>query len=710
MPHIGSTLALGLAALSSSGWRCAVGAQEAEADNRGLALEAQISRGASLLENNDPSALQVLAEASRSSLALLAASGGQSLLLAPPERVPQMGPVGEAAARAAQAHLLWGQAADRFAQRDLAITALARAYRLAGPNRLNTNRTSRDAVLFLNRLNREGLPQFAADDTLDTLSSLGLWKPRRWSFTLPASLSRPDSLPAPAARATNNGNVEILITQGKLFPPTVGAEGAGVDKAVVAPLYRGLPGESLPSVLKLGYMIAGFERETSGPNRGLWRLAARVFYAHPLFTRANRDDRPRAEALCAQFLRLRALHRAATGLENPYAREGVTDIWLSEVSALWPDDEDDIELTELRGARMPKVNTKLAPNAQPTQVEETPLSMPWLAAGQMTGAPGDILFFKVGQPRAEAEWLRELAHEYGHIVLAPTAFFRPPLEPFGNGEVGEALAMLWVASNAAPFEVASILRSPPPPPLPTLASTRGGRPAHPAPVFNPSPEALRLMALGHVAQNALPALRLWNEQGPGSRLRADGTRYGLQYLAGLNVWIERVYGGRVLGASHRPSVQRSAFSWSSNARISATSTLAILQGFENTMRNALPANEAPARVPVWLPGALEKLPPSLPASQLANRSALSVRSSQSISTLLFVPPQARRLHIELRSERRPLAASALRAVGWKSRAVAPALRESSGALEVEVAGRGGWRRFIWTTGAPVTLSSAWFSR
>ena len=373
-------------------------------------------------------------------------------------------------------------------------------------------------------------------------------------------------------------NVDLLITQGQLFPGERREARADDDKTRLAPLYRNVAPDVLPPVLKLGYMTVGFERLSAGPDRGLWQQAARVYYPHQLFTQNNRNDRPRAEALCAQFLRVRALDRAALGLENNYQTDGVTELWLSEVSALWPDDDDDIEMADLRGARMPPVNVK-APDNSPPQIAPLPLSAPWMAAGQIESAPGDIVFFKTGQTRSEWEWLREIAHEYGHVVLPPAAGFRPPLEPYGNGALGETLAMLWIAPDAADYDVSNIIKTGAPnsptvrmasvspiAALPQAPQTGRNTVSEVEPVWNNSPQAMTTEALGHIRQNALPDLRLWNAQGPNSPLRHDTGAAGLDYFRGFGVWIERVYGGEVLGATAQNSLRRTNNSYAYEAR------------------------------------------------------------------------------------------------------------------------------------------------
>jgi hypothetical protein len=472
----------------------------------------------------------------------------------------------------------------------------------------------------------------------------------------------------------------------------------------------------LPGVLKLGYMAAGFVREGSGANRGQWKQVVRVFYAHSVLTKNNRDDRARAEALCEQFLKLYALSRNGLGLSNPYvpAPDGVTTLWLSELSALWPLDDEDPAVQAQLGIRMPKPNIAAGNQTRvPQDVEWTALQMPWLAAGQVESAPGDIMFFKVGQPRPEAEWLRQLAHEYGHVILPPFGNYQPPAEPFANGLAGETLSLLWAAGAAKDFEVVvpAFVPLPTPTPTPRPAASRTGAGARPAPrpatPASAPPLSMRDALYGHVAQNAVPALRLFNAQGPDSPLRAARTGNGLLYLQGLNVYLDRVYGARLLGATQQTLQQRTAASFKTLQRIMPTNTQALLENWWLTMRDPFPAGQT--YLPLWLPGALETLPANVPAGQLINRAPLLLRRGERITVRLFVPPSAKSLNIEWRGA----VGAALNFTGpgaFPSASRPAASANATGATVVNVTNQPGWRRFSFAATNELTILNTWFER
>jgi hypothetical protein len=53
-------------------------------------------------------------------------------------------------------------------------------------------------------------------------------------------------------------------------------------------------------------------------------------------------------------------------------------------------------------------------------------------------------------PRAPAEWLREAAHEYGHIAFPGMGGFTKTEDPWVDGDLGELLLIKWAAANGQP--------------------------------------------------------------------------------------------------------------------------------------------------------------------------------------------------------------------------------------------------------------------
>lgn len=70
----------------------------------------------------------------------------------------------------------------------------------------------------------------------------------------------------------------------------------------------------------------------------------------------------------------------------------------------------------------------------------------WLAREGMPGgeeSDENIWLFAIDTPRAPAEWMRELAHEYGHVTLPTLGPFSKP-ERWANGYLGERLYLKWL--------------------------------------------------------------------------------------------------------------------------------------------------------------------------------------------------------------------------------------------------------------------------
>lgn len=423
--------------------------------------------------------------------------------------------------------------------------------------------------------------------------------------------------------------MEFLITDGKLFPAELPSPVPGTPRPPrVAPLYRKIAADALPAALKMDRVLYGYAREASGPGRGLWKQVTRVFYASSYLTRDNRDDGPRATILCEQFLRTWALSRTALGLDNPFVTDGVTTLWLIEVSSWWPEDDDDPIVAAQLPPRMPNPNTPLTPRDKVVApVASSPLTRPWRASAQMDSAPGEILFFKAGYAREEAEWLRQMIHEYGHVTLPPFDGFAPPLEPLGNGALGETLAALWISSdpaNWAPSDsaLAAAKKALPAPPTPDSDTPPV------APNFLPFERTAFASALDrHAALNALAAFQSWKNGGPTAAALRDDGRDGLRYLCGTALYIERVYGAPALGA---------AFRLLRGQRKTAPRAADLLAAFATT-QSATPAST------LWLGGALDGPPEDV--NSLRERLPTTLRQGQTLKAWLYVPPAARGLRV-----------------------------------------------------------------
>ncbi len=634
-----------------------VPASSGAANRLSAPIRTRISQGRALYDAGDERAVAVLREAAQSALASLTQIAGQNPLAADAKSLPNDSVTANLAQSAGEAHFYWGLAADHFARRDESITALSRAVRLsralAGAP-VDSGLLRRDSSLELGRVLRGGLPLVAPDDTLDNIASLahgGLWTPKRISFEAAALSGGIGGATIP--------KTEFLVTDGKLFPPTLPGSN---DLSRIPPYYANVPAESLPAALQLDKMVAGYERQAKGPNRGQWRQVARVLYASPFLTQNRRDDLPRARALCEQFLRVHAVFQDALGATNLYTRgdrdEGVTTLWLLETSALWPEDDDDPSILAQLGAKMPGVNTGAEKTA--TEAVTTATQLPWMGqsnmalAGQAESQGGEIMFWKAPLARPETEWLREVFHEYGHVALPPLGGFRPPLEPYGNGLMGETLGQMWAAQAPERFGI--------------TASQSAGLETQ-------------------VANQALPALRFFLAAGPNSPLRASGSRDGLRYLQGLTTYLERVYGARMLGRALAPLANRAA-------SVDDVATRRALMNSSNLL-DAVDFNWnrwSGKTLPIYLSGALAT---ARTADNLIGRENALLRAGSRTGALLYVPRGTESLRIE--------GASQLRAVGLP-------FVVQGGALKVYFAGRSGWQSFSLVAKSDTRVGAARFER
>jgi hypothetical protein len=622
------------------------------AERVGQETRDRIIAGRTLYDNNDVRAVATLRDASQNALTALGQVAGMNVLTEGNKSFPNDVITAALAQRAAEAHFYWGLAADRFARRDEAITALTRSLRISRAIAISTTDNGnlrRDAALELGRILRDGLPLIAPDDTLDSIASIShgrLWTPRRVSF-------EPGPIATDVAGASNT-KFEFLVTDGKLFPP-VSSNNA---LARIPPYYQGVPAESLPAVLQLDKMVAGYARETTGSNKGQWRQMVRVFYASPYLTKGRRDDLPRARALCEQFLKVQALVKDKLGATNLYARgdriAGVSTLWLLEVSALWPQDDEDPAILAQLGPLMPKLNTGSRRDIIDPEVTAT--VRPWMPiAGQAEAAPGEIMFWKASMVRPEAEWVRELFHEYGHVSLPPLGGFRPPLEPFANGMMGETLGMLWAAQSPERFGAAG-----------------------------------KEFAF-HASTQALPALRFFLKAGPGSSLRASGTTDGWHYLQGLTTYLERVYGGRLLGRAMTPLANRASNVSNLAARRSLMSTQTLMNSLDQSWRNPWGKTNT---LPIWLPGALDNSPS---ATTLISRGEGMLKSGSTTPALLYVPIGTESLRVD------GSGTSKLRVVGLPFKA-------ADGGVRIYFAGKSGWQKFSLAAGTDTKISGARFEK
>jgi hypothetical protein len=141
-----------------------------------------------------------------------------------------------------------------------------------------------------------------------------------------------------------------------------------------------------------------------------------------------------------------------------------------------------------------------------------------------SGRPGgeqyrdSIYLFAVGVARSDSEWVREVAHELGHIVLPSFARYEAP-EPMENGYLGERLLPKWLLDLGA-------------------RTVWEGR----------------VSLAEYVRERVKPLRSRFLEAGPGSLLRIDRGPAGMNYTIGMVLTLEAQHGPQFLARMIRRNV------------------------------------------------------------------------------------------------------------------------------------------------------------
>jgi hypothetical protein len=136
----------------------------------------------------------------------------------------------------------------------------------------------------------------------------------------------------------------------------------------------------------------------------------------------------------------------------------------------------------------------------------------WLSREGKAGGEewqGRIYLYEVGRERSPEEWVRQVAHEFGHLALPGEPIYTDP-EPCANGYLGERLLIEWLAKSEA--------------------TVWGG-------AVNPS---------RYLARRALPLRARFLREGPRSPLLQRRDRAGMEQYIGMVLAWEAAYGPRLL--------------------------------------------------------------------------------------------------------------------------------------------------------------------
>jgi hypothetical protein len=228
---------------------------------------------------------------------------------------------------------------------------------------------------------------------------------------------------------------------------------------------------ALPEDLTFNRVCYGYVREPALPT---WRLRFRVHYVSEFL--AGAAYQALAEAICDLSLRLYWLGKDGVGIETRFAPDGVVDVWLLREGE--PGAEHSPQYTE------------------------------------------DLFFHGVDVARPGLEWIREVAHEYGHHVIPPVDGYSGVAEPWATGTLGERLFLTWLSELG--FGVDD-------PDTPFAATTEAYR------------EYLR--------QQVLSDASFFLDHGPSETVSADQTDSGWRYTQGFLTYVNGQYGNAALTAT-----------------------------------------------------------------------------------------------------------------------------------------------------------------
>ncbi len=256
----------------------------------------------------------------------------------------------------------------------------------------------------------------------------------------------------------SNESTFFIYTDGNLKAPT--------SDPKTAPLYRNIPTAQLPAELNSTQILYVYSIPASSYFSGLATLQLKVRFS-------DSNDAELAAHLGQMMFQAKLIDDNFLN-----CKPAVLTLWLESVAANWPN-----------------------------QVET---DSTWEAAAKVDSEPNSIMVFRIHQPRTDTEWMREFAHEYGHVAWPDFKTFAPPIEPNANGILSETMVPIWLAENVA------------------------------------ADEDNKKVVYPLIEQTALPALQNWLNNGPDSQLANGDDEQARQYLQGLCVYVDRAYGTKVL--------------------------------------------------------------------------------------------------------------------------------------------------------------------
>ncbi len=266
----------------------------------------------------------------------------------------------------------------------------------------------------------------------------------------------------------------IAWTRGVIYPEEMADRGAPVEVEIPSAGGQGVVGSA-----SFNRVCYGFSAVPEGDEL---RMTATVSYPSPLLSERSADYSTLAERIAHILLRVHCYSRAYYGLPQ-IPDEHIVRVWMCE--------------------------------SGPTGAEQH---------------GDDVFIYDVARDRRPVEWLREVAHEWGHYALPRMGRFTEP-EPYASGVLGEALFLQRLAEESG-----------------LVVGERW-----PSKQAQAAVGALwgngRVELADLLAQTRRDTLDLWLARGPNSELAAGLGEESFRYLVGAMLWVEAAHGHDMLRAT-----------------------------------------------------------------------------------------------------------------------------------------------------------------
>ncbi|MHB9024954.1 MAG: tetratricopeptide repeat protein [Armatimonadota bacterium] len=214
------------------------------------------------------------------------------------------------------------------------------------------------------------------------------------------------TLSDPRLPAEKRGEYQGMITLRPLQVPRRNEPPAGIardDRYALDPKYgqdNKYAQDARYANWRFHYMLLAY---TYDRNTRRWDLRFRVMWQNVRSEREYIQRAQLAQQTAQLLLRLSWLAEAYAGVKEPlFSRDGTINVWLAEKG---------------------------------------------MAGGEAFN--DNIYLQEVGTPRKAAEWVREVAHEYGHETLRAVGKYTQP-EWGANGRLGERIYARWLLANPEP--------------------------------------------------------------------------------------------------------------------------------------------------------------------------------------------------------------------------------------------------------------------